>query len=333
MAAVGSSAPRAHLSPLVGIPLAVAAGLAIPLQGRVNGALGARLDDGIAAAVVSFTVGLLIMAAISLLIPSGRAGLAAILPAIRARKFPPWYLMAGVIGAFFVMSQGLTISVLGVALFTVSTVTGQMASGLLVDRLGMGPAGKRRITGMRVLGAVLTVAAVVWAVSPRLGDGPGVRNLLLPLLLPVAAGFLQSFQQAMNGTQTLHYGTPITATFVNLLTGSVVLWIAWLAKAGLAGAGNPLPGEWWYYLGGPLGCIYIGVGAVLVRSLGILLTGLGLIAGQLLGSLALDLVLPTPGSQVAVATVLGTLLTLAAIVVATLPWPRVVRRSVGKQGP
>lgn len=69
---------------------------------------------------------------------------------------------------------------------------------------------------------------------------------------------------------------------------------------------------------------------MLVRSLGILLTGLGMIAGQLLGSLALDIVLRSPGSHVASATVLGTLLTLAAIVVATLPWPRVVLKSIGR---
>ena len=53
-----------------------------------------------------------------------------------------------------------------------------------------------------------------------------------------------------------------------------------------------------------------------------LVTGLGMIAGQLLGSLALDLALPAPGTVVAPATILGTLLTLAAIILATLPWPR-----------
>nr|WP_026553983.1 DMT family transporter [Arthrobacter sp. 35W] len=325
------TAPRAHMSPLVGVPLAVAAGLAIPVQGRVNGALGATLDDGLAAALVSFAVGLVVIIAASLVMPRGRAGLAAMLPVIRARKFPRWYLLAGAIGAVFVLSQGLTISVLGVALFTVATVTGQTVSGLLVDRLGIGPAGKKRINGMRVLGVVLTIAAVAWAVSPRLGAGLDVGSLVLPLLLPMAAGFMVSFQQAMNGTQTLHYGTPITATLVNLVSGTAVLLIAWLVKAAVAGVGNPLPGEWWYYLGGPLGCIYVGVTALLVRSLGVLLTGLGIIGGQLLGSLALDIVLPVPGSHVALATVLGTLLTLAAIVVATLPWPRVVLKSFGRQ--
>ena len=71
-----------------------------------------------------------------------------------------------------------------------------------------------------------------------------------------------------------------------------------------------------------MGCVFIGLGALLVRSLGVLVTGLGMIAGQLLGSLGLDLLVPAPGSIVAPATVLGTLLTLAAIILATLPWPR-----------
>lgn len=308
--------------------MAVAAGLAIPVQGRINGALGARLNDGIAAAVVSFTTGLVVMILVSLVLPRGRRGLAQILPALREHRFPPVYVMAGGIGAFFVFAQSFTVGLLGVALFTVATVTGQTLSGLLVDRLGIGPAGKKSVTGIRVLGTVLTIAAVAWAVSPRFGGAGGggaggdPAQLLLPVILPVLAGFLMSFQQAMNGTATVHYGTPIAATLVNFVSGATVLWLAWLIKLAVAGPGNGLPPEWWYYLGGPMGCAFIGLGALLVRSLGVLVTGLGMIAGQLLGSLGLDLAFPAPGTVVALPTVLGTVLTLGAIVLATLPWPR-----------
>ena len=329
-----TSSPRLPL--LAGLPLAVGAGLAIPVQGRINGALGTRLDDGIAAAVVSFSTGLAVMVLISLLLPRGRAGLARILPAVRSRAFPRIYVLAGGIGALFVFAQSFTVGILGVALFTVATVTGQTVSGLLVDKLGIGPAGRKQVTAIRVIGCLLTIAAVAWAVSPRFaaaGGAPGVAAdggagpggpaaLLVPLLLPVAAGFLMSFQQAMNGTATVHYGTPIAATLVNFIAGSVVLWTAYAVKVTVAGPGISLPAEWWYYLGGPMGCVFIGLGALLVRSLGVLVTGLGMIAGQLLGSLALDVVLPTPGTIVAPATVLGTILTLAAIILATLPWPR-----------
>lgn len=326
-------APRLPLA--VGLPMAVASGLAIPVQGRINGALGARLGDGVAAAVVSFSTGLIVMVIVSLVAPRGRAGLARILPALRERRFPPYYALAGGIGAFFVFAQSFTVGLLGIALFTVATVTGQTLSGLLVDRLGIGPAGKKSVTGIRVIGCILTIAAVSWAVSPRFASAGAAASgsaaaagqadpaaLLLPVILPVLAGFLMSFQQAMNGTATVHYGTPIAATLVNFIAGTCVLWIAWSVKVAVAGPANPLPAEWWYYLGGPMGCVFIGLGALLVRSLGVLVTGLGMIAGQLLGSLGLDLLVPTPGTVVEAATVLGTLLTLASIVVATLPWPR-----------
>lgn len=324
--------PRPALPLVIGLPIAVATGLVIPLQGRINGALGAKLDDGFAAAVVSFTTGLLLISAISLATPKGRAGLQRIIPAVRNRSFPRFYVMAGAIGALFVFAQSFTVALLGVALFTVAAVTGQTLSGLLVDRMGIGPGGKRAITGVRILGSVLTVAAVAWAVSPRFSGDTDIASLVLPVLLPLAAGFFMSFQQAMNGTATVHYGTPIAATLVNFIAGALILWIAWIIKLAVAGPGHPLPSEWWYYLGGPMGCLFIGLAALLVRSLGVLITGLGMIAGQLVGSLVLDVVIPSPGAVVALPTVLGTVLTLAAIIVATLPWPRgaFARRGVAK---
>ncbi|MUK02954.1 EamA-like transporter family protein [Vibrio cholerae] len=314
------------LSPAVGFPLALAAGLAIPVQGRINGALGTVLEDGIAAALISFSTGLVVMIAITLAVPSARAGALQIVPSVRERRFPPYYVAAGAIGAFFVFAQSLTIGLIGVALFTVAAVMGQSLSGLLVDRAGIGPGGKRAVTAMRVIGVVLTVLSVIWAVSPRFGAAGEVSSWLLPVLLPVAGGILLSFQQAMNGTASLHYGSPLAATLMNFIAGTTVLLTAWLIKLVVAGPGNPLPSEWWYYLGGPMGCIFIALGALLVRSLGVLLTGLCMIGGQLVGSLLLDLVVPAPGTIVVFATVAGTLLTLGAIILTTLPWPRRVGR-------
>jgi len=306
----------------IGLPLALTAGLAIPVQGRINGALGTLLDDGVAAALISFSTGLAVMIVISLAVPGARAGALQIIPAVRERRFPPYYIAAGAIGAFFVFSQSLTIGILGVALFTVAAVMGQSLSGLLVDRAGIGPGGRRAATPTRVIGVVLTVLSVVWAVSPRFGAAGEVASWLVPVLLPAAAGVLMSFQQAMNGTAALHYGTPLAATLMNFIAGTAVLLTAWLIKFAIAGPANPLPSQWWYYLGGPMGCVFIGLGALLVRSLGVLLTGLCMIGGQLVGSLLLDVIFPAPGTIVAFATVAGTLLTLGAIILTTLPWPR-----------
>ena len=234
---------------------------------------GARLDDGLTAAVVSFSTGLVLMVLITMLVPKGRAGLRAVLPALLERRFPRWYLLAGASGRSFCPGAERD----GAADRRGTVHRGRRRRPDAQRPVG-GPAGAwaRREEvphPVRVLGAVLTIAAVVWAVSPRLGQNGAGAGWLLPVLLPLAAGFLMSFQQAMNGTQTVHYGTPITATLVNFILGTAVLWLAWLAKDAFAGTGNALPGDWWYYAGGPLGCIYIGLTALLVRSLGVLLTG------------------------------------------------------------
>jgi transporter family-2 protein len=51
----------------------------------------------------------------------------------------------------------------------------------------------------------------------------------------------------------------------------------------------------------------------------VLVLGLGLIAGQVLGSLALDVLAPARDTGPAANTVLGAVLTLVAVGVATLP--------------
>lgn len=298
--------------------LAVLAGLVMPIQSRVNGALGTHLGDPIAASLVSFTTGLILLIFISIVVPSARAGAKMIPVALREKRFPRWYLVAGGVGALVVFSQTLTVPMVGVALFTVSIVTGQTIGSMLVDRIGFGPAGRRKINVVRAVGALLTIVGVLWAVSPRLESSESVGSLVLPLLIPVFVGFLMGFQAAMNGVQSQVYGTPIAATLVNFSVGAVFLMLLLLVRLPFTGLPQGLPTQWWYYLGGPLGCIFIGLSAFLVKHLGVLLTGLGMIGGQLVGSVLIDLVVPAPGALVNTATIGGTLLTLGAVGLASM---------------
>ncbi|GAB3249087.1 DMT family transporter [Arthrobacter pigmenti] len=316
--------PSRHIPLSLGLPLMLLGGAMLPLQGRINGALAIRIDDTITASLVSFYTGLLVMLLITLILPRGRAGFRQIVPTLRERRVPRWYLLAGISGGYFVLMQAGTISVLGVAVFTVAVVAGQSLSSLLVDRIGIGPGGRRRITFPRLGGAVLTLTSVVVALSPRFGAGSDSAALILLVLLPLLAGLFSSAQHAMNGSAAVAYGTPITATTLNFMLGAAVLTIIWVGRLWIFGGTLTLPDEWWYYLGGPLGTIFVGMTTLLVRTMGILLASLGMIAGQLLGSLALDIFVPTAGTVIAPATVVGTLLTLGAVVFATLPWRRPV---------
>ncbi|GAA1801572.1 DMT family transporter [Nesterenkonia flava] len=295
------------------------AGAAIPAQGRVNAELGAEIGDAVLAAAISFTTGSLVMVLLVALLPQGRRTLRNVRPALRRGTVKWWYFLAGCVGGYFVLTQTLTIALIGVAVYTIAVVTGQTIGGLLWDRIGLGPAGRKRLNGVRVGGALLTVAAVSVAVSPQLAQsGRGVDWLLL-VLLPLTAGFLQAAQQAVNGRQSAAYGGPLPGTLINFLAGSAALILAWGVMGLFGNAHFGLSPVWWHYLGGPLGIVFIALGAYLVTQVGVLLAAMGMIAGQLLGSLLLDLVVPAPGSVVTALTVVGTVLTLLAVVVASLP--------------
>ena len=62
-----------------------------------------------------------------------------------------------------------------------------------------------------------------------------------------------------------------------------------------------------------------------MRRLGVLRLGLGLIAGQLVGALLLDLLLPVADQGVALRTVLGVALTLLAVAVSGQALPSLRR--------
>ncbi|MFY1700455.1 MULTISPECIES: DMT family transporter [Micromonospora] len=300
---------------VAGVALATAAGFTVAVQSRINGELGVRLADGFAAAVISFGLGLLILLVLVLATAAGRGGLVALRTALSDGSLRPWHLLGGVCGAFLVAAQGLTIGTLGVAIFTVAVVAGQSGSSLLVDRAGIGPAGRQPVTVTRLAGAVLTVLAVLLAVGDRLGD-PGALALAV---LPLLAGVGVAWQQAVNGRVRAAAGSTPTATLVNFVVGLAALLLAFAVDVAVRGwPTGSLPTEPWLYLGGPIGVAFIAVAAALVGLTGVLLLGLATIAGQILGAVLLDLVLPTAASRPGPITLVGAALTLVAVLIAAL---------------
>ncbi|MEY3407876.1 MAG: hypothetical protein RL038_937, partial [Actinomycetota bacterium] len=73
---------------------------------------------------------------------------------------------------------------------------------------------------------------------------------------------------------------------------------------------------------GALGTYFIVVAASVIRHLGSLQFTLATTAGQLLGSLALDLLLPLPGARVDATLLIGLSITAAAVVLAGIQKPR-----------
>jgi transporter family-2 protein len=293
----------------------------LPMQARVNAGLSVRIDDGVQAGVLSSVAGLVFIAILALLLPSVRHSIAAIPAAVRTRAFPRWSMLSGAIGAYWILGQGVAAGVLGIALFTIANVAGQTLGGIAMDLWGIGPAGRRRVTWSRILGATVIVIAVAWAVAPIFAaPAPAAGGFpLLLLLLPFTAGLLNGLQTVMNGLQTAHYRSFIPAALINFILGTLLL--ALLAAVRAVGDGNlsAPPVEPWYYLGGPLGVMCVGLAAYLAKHLGILLTSLGMIAGQLIGALVLEALWPADvhaGSLLQ--ELFATVLAVAGVVIASV---------------
>lgn len=302
----------------IALVLALVLGAGTALQSRVNGQLAASLEDPFTAAAISFGSGLVILLVVLSLWRPGRAGLARVARALRGRELAWWMVLGGIAGAWFVTTQGLSAGVIGVALFTIAIVAGQTIGGIVFDLVGLGPGGRRPLSATRVVGALLALAAIGWAVSAQISHDVPV----LLMVLPFVAGLGAAWQQAVNGRVKAVAGSALTATVINFAVGTVVLTVVMLVHAASAGWPAALPSEPWLYVGGALGCIFIAGQAMLVRVLGVLVLALCGVAGQLVAALALDLLLPTADRPVDIATIGGTVLALVAVVVASIRWGR-----------
>lgn len=240
---------------------------------------------------------------------------------LRGGELRWWEVIGGFLGGLFVLAQSSIVPLVGVAAFTVGVVAGQTANSLLVDRLGVGPRGRIAVSGARLVAAGLAVLAVAVAVGADLPRA-GVTSVL-PIVAAFGVGVLIAFQQAINGRVTVVSGQPLSATWLNFALGTLLLAVVFVASL-LAGGdispfggGHPL-----LYLGGLVGLVFIALAAWAVTKIGVLVTSLLAISGQLTSAVALDIWVPTSRSHLTVGLVVGVVLAFLAVLIGT-------RRPVG----
>lgn len=127
-----------------------AVGGLIALQPAINAGLG-RATGNVAAALVSFAVGTLLLAGIVVL--SGQSsGLGSTL------EVQWYYLLGGVLGAAYVFTALVVVSSIGAGGTAAATITGQLVASVVLDRLGILGLEQAPITVERVIGVVLLLA-------------------------------------------------------------------------------------------------------------------------------------------------------------------------------
>src|SRR5690606_32201900 len=92
-----------------------------------------------------------------------------------------------------------------------------------------------------------------------------------------------------------------------------VLVVQAVVDPGAVGTLSPLADRPWLLVGGVMGVLFVAGSAWSVRALGVLLLSLVVLAGTLVGAVAVDLALPTEGATVNGYLLAGIALTFASV--------------------
>ncbi|HEX2265772.1 MAG TPA: DMT family transporter [Solirubrobacterales bacterium] len=134
---------------------AVAGGL-IAAQAPINAELG-KTTGTLAAALVSFAIGTVALAAVVVL--SGKAG------GLGSTFDVSWYyLLGGFLGAIYVFNALVAVSAIGAGGVAAATIFGQLTASVAIDRLGLFGLEETALTPERILGVVLLLIGTVLVV-------------------------------------------------------------------------------------------------------------------------------------------------------------------------
>ena len=271
------------------------------------------MGDSLEAAIVSFTTGLLFVSVIALFRKDVRSGFRQIFSAVNLKLLPSWRLGAGALGASFVAMQTYAVPIAGVALFTVASLAGQTGISLWVDHVGLAGGSRVIITKRRVIAAIITILAVVVSTWDRFT----ISNFsLLTVVLAVFSGTWVGVQRALNGQINSYSKASFATSLLNFITGTTFLLFLLLLRTLFTDHSvmNFTSGPWWMFLGGSIGVIYIALSAHIVQYVGVLEFTLFSVGGMLIGSLLIDIIVPTKGTVISGFLIAGILLTYLGVI-------------------
>jgi bacterial/archaeal transporter family-2 protein len=135
--------------------VAFIAGSAISTQAAVNSQLAGGLHGNtVAAALVSFVIGTVALAAIAV----SKGGLATTIASLPSQ--PLWRFSGGFLGAAAIFSTVLLAPRIGLANLLALVITGQLLTSLAIDHLGLIGMATRHVSGIRAAGAAMLLAGV-----------------------------------------------------------------------------------------------------------------------------------------------------------------------------
>jgi transporter family-2 protein len=135
--------------------MAFSVGIAISVQAAINSQLASGIGgNALVAALVSFACGTAVLAVAA----AARGGLNEALEVLPTQ--PLWKFAGGVLGAAFVFGTVYLAPRIGLVNLLVLVIAGQLLASMAIDNFGLVHMAVRKVSGIRVAGALVMVAGV-----------------------------------------------------------------------------------------------------------------------------------------------------------------------------
>ncbi len=204
---------------LIAILIGLVIGIGLPMQTSINSRLRAALGSPFLASLVSFSIGTIFLAVMTLIDHHGL-----LISGSLISTQPFWLWLGGLLGVIYLTGNIILFPKLGSVQTVIFPVLGQILAGLVIDDLGLFYSPVSQLTLVRGLGALLvlfgvmvTVAGNSWMerITGQAGletvsnETPKTAHLMVWRLFGVLAGILSATQTAVNG----HLGEVLVLKF------------------------------------------------------------------------------------------------------------------------
>ncbi|GAW98418.1 DMT family transporter [Secundilactobacillus mixtipabuli] len=284
---------------MLAILIGLVIGIGLPMQTSINSRLRAAVGSPFLASLVSFGIGTVFLAVMTLL---DHRSLLIGGSFISNRPF--WLWLGGLLGVIYLTGNIILFPKLGSVQTVIFPVLGQILAGIMIDDLGLFYSPVSRLTVVRGLGALLvllgvtvTVAGNSWVerITGQAGletveeQSPQTAHLMLWRLFGVLAGMLSATQTAVNGHLGEVLGSKIQAAYVSFLVGTITLIvIVFVLRPKLQFQRDSGHTPWWMWIGGLLGALFVLGNVYLVPIIGTGFAVIIVLIGLMIGSLLID---------------------------------------------
>lgn len=258
----------------------------IPMQTAVNNRLNLFTKSVFTTSFYSFLTGAILLLIANLLIDPSKFTLSF----FATQSFSYVWVTGGALGVIFLTGNIILLPKLGAALTVIITVTGQMVIGIMIDTFGWFGVEAKPLHVLHIVGVLLLISGIIY-MNAKKNPSVSQSSSRLWLLFGLCTGMMPPVQTAINSALRYKVDSFLYAAFISFTVGTIILLIlAMIINKGikLLFYTDNLQLKPWHFIGGLLGAIYIATNIILMPHLGVTLTLMTAMLGQILMGLFID---------------------------------------------